>query len=96
MLGATREVDIDPGDRYLSYLWVAPHARRHGIATTLVNDMLDHLRSRGVRRAWLWVLDGNDAAHALYSKVGFVSTGHRQPLDHDPTRCEERLTRSVT
>jgi ribosomal protein S18 acetylase RimI-like enzyme len=91
VVGATPEPDIDPGDRYLSYLWVAPSARRTGLATRLVDEMLRHLHGTGVARAWLWVLDGNDAARALYGKLGFTSTGERQPLLHDPTRYEERL-----
>lgn len=95
VLGATPESDVDPADRYLSFLWVAPDARRGGIATRLVDEMLDHLRAHGVGRAWLWVLDGNEPAYSLYRKLGFVSTGVRQPLRHDPTRCEERLTRPV-
>ena len=92
VLGATTGTDVDPGDRYLSYLWVAPAVRRSGVATRLVGEMLRHLRARGVRRAWLWVLDGNEAAYALYQKLGFVSTGLRQPLRTDPTRYEERFT----
>jgi ribosomal protein S18 acetylase RimI-like enzyme len=91
LLGATRGADIPVDDRYLSYLWVAPPARGRGVGTTLVTRMLMHLRERDVPRVWLWVLDGNDAAHQLYRKVGFESTGLRKPLHHDPSRIEERL-----
>ena len=96
VLGATTGPDIAASDRYLSYLWVAPDARRTGIATRLISEMLRHLRTTGVARAWLWVLDGNDAACSLYRKLGFVSTGLRQPLHKDPTRYEERFIRVLS
>lgn len=95
VLGATPEPDVPPEDRYLSHLWVAPPARRSGIATRLVEDMLRRLRSMGVRRAWLWVLDGNEAALGLYLGLGFRPAGDRKPLSHDPGRFEERLSREL-
>lgn len=92
LLGATSEWDIAKSDRYLSYLWVAPDHRRRGIGERLVRAMLARLRDSGVPRAWLWVLDGNDPARRLYERLGFVSTGERQPLKADPARCEERMS----
>ena len=91
LLGATRGADIPAGDRYLSYLWVAPPARRRGLGMSLVTRMLTHLRQWDVPRVWLWVLDGNAGADQLYRKVGFERTGLRKPLPHDPARIEERL-----
>jgi ribosomal protein S18 acetylase RimI-like enzyme len=95
LLGATPEADIAASERYLSYLWVAPSHRRHGVARELVLEMLARLRATGVRRAWLWVLSGNRAAWQLYERLGFASTGDRQPLDKDPSRYEERMTLSL-
>jgi ribosomal protein S18 acetylase RimI-like enzyme len=95
VLGATHENDVGPDDRYLSHLWVAPEARRSGIATRLIREMLRRLREDGVRRAWLWVLDGNEAARSLYLGLGFAPAGDRQPLRQDADRFEERLTRPL-
>ena len=95
VLGATPEDDIAPDERYLSYLWVTAADRRSGVATTLVTAMLARLAATGVGRAWLWVVDGNEPARRLYHKLGFVRTGDRKPLSHDPTRFEERFTRPV-
>lgn len=95
MLGATAETDIADSERYLSYLWVAPTHRRHGLAAGLVRAMLGRLRAAGVVRAWLWVLGENDAARQLYEKLGFLSTGERQPLEKDPSRFEERMSLSL-
>jgi ribosomal protein S18 acetylase RimI-like enzyme len=93
ILGASPGDDVGPTDRYLSYLWVAPRARRNGVATRLVTEMLAHLRSDGVARTWLWVLEGNEPARSFYGKLGFKTTGVRKPLGHDPSRYEELLTR---
>lgn len=91
LLGATRGTDIPCPDRYLSYLWVAPAVRGRGVGTKLVTEMLSHLRERGVPRVWLWVFDGNDAAHRLYRKLGFKSTGLRNQVGQRPVRIEERF-----
>lgn len=96
LLGAAAEADIGKNEMYLSYLWVTPERRRSGIATGMVTTMLDRLRESGVERAWLWVLDGNDPARRLYENIGFTSTGERQPLPQDPSRCEERMTLELT
>lgn len=53
--------------------------------------MRHRLQAAGVRTAFLWVPDGNDAAVHLYERVGFVSTNHRQPLPAHPGRSEERM-----
>jgi ribosomal protein S18 acetylase RimI-like enzyme len=92
LLGATAEDDVPTSDRYLSYLWVEAAHRRQGLGERLVREMLDLLRLAGVERAWLWVLGENEAARRLYERLGFVSTGERQPLDKDPSRFEERMT----
>jgi ribosomal protein S18 acetylase RimI-like enzyme len=95
VLGATAEPDGEASERYLSYLWVHRSARRSGIATRLVTAMLDRLCDEGVVRAWLWVIDGNEGARALYAKLGFHSTGRRQPLLRDSGLFEELFTRTL-
>jgi ribosomal protein S18 acetylase RimI-like enzyme len=95
LLGATAEADIAESERYLSYLWVAPSHRGRGLASELVLDMLARMRAADVSRAWLWVLSGNGAARRLYERLGFTSTGDRQPLEKDPSRFEERMTLSL-
>ena len=91
LLGATPGDDIPTTDRYLSSLWVTPSARRKGIATRLVIDMVAHLRGLEVPQVWLWVVDGNADADRLYRRLGFRRTGERKRLERDPLRCEERL-----
>jgi ribosomal protein S18 acetylase RimI-like enzyme len=91
LIGITRFGDIPPAERYLEYLWVSPESRRAGVASRLIQAVLKRLRDNGVAAAWLWILDGNSSARALYKKLGFVSTNERQPLKEDPERFEERM-----
>jgi ribosomal protein S18 acetylase RimI-like enzyme len=91
LLGVTRDPDTPADACYLEYLWVAPGCRRRHVALDMIASVLDRLRARGVRTAFLWVLDGNEVAMRVYRRAGFVSTNHRQPLAARPGRTEERL-----
>jgi ribosomal protein S18 acetylase RimI-like enzyme len=95
LLGCTGEAGAPVGGRYLEYLWVAPEWRNKGAARALLTHVLDRLRASGVRMAFLWVLDGNDAAVALYKSVGFVSSSHSQPLADRPGRSEELMEQDL-
>jgi ribosomal protein S18 acetylase RimI-like enzyme len=91
LIGTTREPHTPPDQCYIEYLWVAPECRRSGIASGLLTTVLDRLRECGIQTAFLWVLDGNEAAFRLYKQHGFVSTNRREPLAADPARSEELL-----
>jgi ribosomal-protein-alanine N-acetyltransferase len=56
---------------YLQRLAVAAGARRTGVGRALALDGLRWLRRRGVRRAVVNTQFGNDAALALYLRLGF-------------------------
>jgi len=53
-----------------------PEARRAGHATELVEGLLGWARDNGARRAYLQMVAANDAARALYDRLGF------EPLYH--------------
>lgn len=56
---------------------VRPEARRRGYATAVLRALLEHGAGRGVRYGWLQVMANNEAARALYERVGFVpSSSH--------------------
>ncbi len=76
---------------YLEYVWVSPSHRRSNVASDLVASVLGVLRQKRYRIAYLWVLDGNEAAMGLYKKLGFVSTDDRNPVEGRPGRYEERM-----
>jgi GNAT superfamily N-acetyltransferase len=48
-----------------------PSARRMGLATQIIRDILSWASARGATRAYLQVMEDNSAAVALYSKLGF-------------------------
>jgi ribosomal protein S18 acetylase RimI-like enzyme len=91
LLGCTREGQTPPSECYLEYLWVSPEARHSNMAFYLLSNVVERLRGAGLRTAFLWVMDGNDAAMRLYRRVGFVSSNHRQPLVTRPGRTEELM-----
>ncbi|MGZ8583356.1 MAG: GNAT family N-acetyltransferase [Actinomycetota bacterium] len=76
-------------------MWVAPEARRTGVADRLVEAVIDEATVLGSVGVVLWVSDGNDAAERLYARHGFARTGRIQPIDDDDlargTEFEMRL-----
>ncbi|HUK87130.1 MAG TPA: ribosomal protein S18-alanine N-acetyltransferase [Terriglobales bacterium] len=63
---------------------VAGPARRRGLGTRLVGELLDHARVWGAHSVYLEVRESNRAARALYEKWAFVESGRRRSYYHDP------------
>ena len=63
---------------------VSPSCRRQGVASFLMEAMLDFCRREGVRFVTLEVRLGNSAAQALYEKFGFQKTGIRPGYYQSP------------
>lgn len=63
---------------------VAGPARRRGLGTRLVGELLDHARARGARSVYLEVRESNRAARALYEKWAFAESGRRKAYYHQP------------
>ena len=56
--------------------WVAPEHRRGGVATALLNAVIEHARSiEGVEAVHLSVSSGAPGAKRLYERAGFVQWG---------------------
>ncbi|HWD26795.1 MAG TPA: GNAT family N-acetyltransferase [Rhizomicrobium sp.] len=66
------------GEAEILTLAVAPDARRHGVATSLVREAASHTQQQGAEALFLEVACGNDAARALYAGLGFVEAGRRK------------------
>ncbi len=81
---ATLLVDGEENLCQLESVAVDPSARRRGIATTLVRDMLGWVRQNGGRRFSLEVRAGNAAAIALYLRLGLEPEGRRTGYYADP------------
>lgn len=73
-------------------MWVAPHARRGGVAAALVQTVIDWAAATAASRVDLWVTRGNEPALGLYKELGFRETDDVQPLPSDPCKEELRMT----
>jgi ribosomal protein S18 acetylase RimI-like enzyme len=65
---AVRPNDGDDGQQLIS-MWVAPHARGHGVGRALVGRVVSAVAGKPL---WLRVIDGNESAIRLYQRCGFV------------------------
>lgn len=86
---ALSSTDRRTDGRHLESVWVDPLHRRSGVLRAILRYLAD--LEPDVRTWMAWVLDGNDEARAAYERLGFESTGERQPLTDAPRRVEERL-----
>lgn len=59
-------------------------ARRCGLGSRLVGELLDHVRSRGGKTVFLEVRESNRAARALYEKWAFIEVGRRKAYYQNP------------
>jgi [ribosomal protein S18]-alanine N-acetyltransferase len=63
---------------------VAGSARRRGLGTRLLGELLDLARGKGAAAVLLEVRESNHAARALYEKWAFVESGRRPRYYKDP------------
>ncbi len=63
---------------------VAGPARRRGLGTRLLGELLDRARGRGAAAVFLEVRESNRAARALYEKWAFLESGRRLRYYKDP------------
>ena len=73
------------GDEWeIENIAVAGPARRRGLGTRLLGELLDMARSRGATAMFLEVRESNQAARALYEKWAFLESGRRRTYYQDP------------
>lgn len=60
-------------------------ARRCGLGSRLVGELLDHVRSLGGKTVFLEVRESNRAARSLYEKWAFLEIGRRKMYYQEPT-----------
>src|SRR6266852_2655398 len=70
---ANRIASVEHGGAvlFIDELYVAPDARRRGVARALLNRLLADSRASGVRAIELEVDEGHEPARALYRSLGF-------------------------
>ena len=59
-------------------------ARRRGLGSRLVGELLDLARSRGGKSVFLEVRESNRAARSLYEKWAFIEVGRRKMYYQNP------------
>jgi ribosomal protein S18 acetylase RimI-like enzyme len=74
VLLANQEVSVEcpPSTLWIEELYVIPSARRTGVARALLAFVCEEARSRGVRALNLEVVPTQEAAFALYRRLGFT------------------------
>ena len=77
IIGIGRAISDGVGDAYLHDITVIPSYRKHGIATRIVEIILDRLKSDGL----IWVgLIAEKGSPALYQKFGFAPLQECTPM----------------
>jgi GNAT superfamily N-acetyltransferase len=85
----------EAGDAELISMWVDPRWRRQGVASLLIDTVIDWATGQGFSGLRLWVADGNENAERLYARAGFKKTGQRQLMGHGPGRMEFAMLRPL-
>jgi [ribosomal protein S18]-alanine N-acetyltransferase len=68
---------------------------RQGIASQLIEELIDRAQSDGASSVFLEVRESNAAAHSLYLKHGFREVGRRRAYYRDPIEDAILYTRKL-
>jgi ribosomal-protein-alanine N-acetyltransferase len=68
----------------LENIVVAGAARRRGVGTGLLNELIAHARAKNGSGIFLEVRESNQSARGLYRKMGFEETGRRKGYYANP------------
>ncbi|MFF0532709.1 GNAT family N-acetyltransferase [Nocardia amikacinitolerans] len=87
---------LDDGQPSLVSVWVHPDARGTGVSDALVGAVVDWARAAGHHQLHLWVVEDNNPARALYTRLGFTETGWQQPALDNPDVTEIEMSLPLT
>ncbi len=76
-------------EMHLLNVTVAPEVRRQGLATWLIQALLDACRAQNAKTMWLEVRPSNLEAQALYARWGFEARGVRKGYYPDARGARE-------
>lgn len=82
---------LDEG--YISNVAVAPSARRQGIGSALIDELLSRAEALALSFVTLEVRQGNEPAKALYEKHGFQAVGVRRDYYAQPKEDAVLMTK---
>lgn len=69
---------------WITRLGVVPYARRLGAGKELMYALIDETVKRNFKHLWLEVIKGNEPAHRLFKRLGFVQTRELLVLRRPP------------
>lgn len=75
---------MSPPEADMMNLAVAPEARRQGLGKNLMEALCTALKEKNIEGLSLEVRASNEAAIALYKKLGFAQTGRRKEYYVNP------------
>ena len=93
VVGARREKEPDVFDVFA--MWVAPEARRRGIARRLLETVESWMISAGGRTSTLSVTTAAEAARTLYESAGYEPAGWTRESRHTAGLIEIGLRKSL-
>ena len=82
------------GELHINNVAVRDQYRRRGIGSALLSRIMDTAKRLKVQVAFLEVRSGNEAAQALYQKIGFQAIARRPDYYSDPR--EDAVVMSLT
>ena len=75
--------ETEPGEYYIDSLTVFEEFRCKGVATNLINRVVEEARKRNIQKVGLLVDKENPNAAKLYTKLGFKYVKDKMFLGHD-------------
>jgi ribosomal protein S18 acetylase RimI-like enzyme len=93
-VGVAKAEGPDHGAMHVHLVHVRPRARRQGVAKALLRACADHARAAGAQTVSLHVLVSNEAAHAVWRRLGFtdVSRFMAASVEELDSHLGERVT----
>ena len=76
-------------------MWVRPEARGAGVGAGLIEAVLGWAREAGFGEVRLWVVDGNERAERVYSRLGFERTGTVAPVREGEPLMEFEMSKAI-
>lgn len=83
------------GEASLNNIAVKEEYRQKGVATSLINTLIDKLKENGIVSLTLEVRPSNTPAISLYKKIGFKVCGRRRDFYKKPTEDALILTIAI-
>jgi GNAT superfamily N-acetyltransferase len=94
VVGIARASKPERGRSHINVVYVRPRARRHGVTTALLREVVSEVKAKGAHTISLDVLLANEAAHTVWRRLGFEEFAVQMatPLEQLERRLNQRET----